>query len=117
MGVDGIGLGVYYYCPFAVIGCETLMSQVVWSAVEQKYLGMVNMHLPDAWGLLYFGDAAAVDATADETWPHRVAAMSVYYAQHAFAATHSRFASNIVELADAVDHQVRHMSCSPDMIP
>jgi hypothetical protein len=76
----------------------TWQPQRVYSSQQHKYQGRVNMHLPESWGYLVFGnDVHAHDehdgthdqttlqpADIDRTWPAQVAAMHVYYAQDAY---------------------------------
>jgi hypothetical protein len=79
----------------------TWQPQRVYSASQHKYQGQVNMHLPESWGYLVFGNAdqhgnnannthddhqptaMLQPADIDRTWPAQVAAMHVYYAQNA----------------------------------
>jgi hypothetical protein len=73
----------------------TWQPQVEWNPQTKRYQGMVNMHLPNAWGYLVFGDSNTyVDQTnsklsmsKDPTWPIRMAAMMIYAAQHAYRET------------------------------
>jgi hypothetical protein len=73
----------------------TWQPQRVYSASQKKYQGQVNMHLPESWGYLVFGNedghntnsppaAMLQPANIDRTWPAQVAAMHVYYAQNAY---------------------------------
>ncbi len=34
----------------------TWQAQIAWDAVGHQFAGNVNMHLPDAWGYLVFGE-------------------------------------------------------------
>jgi len=78
--------------------------QVVWEPRRRRYEGKVNMHLPDAWGLVKFAPHAAADA-GEITLPAdsgavaaHAAAMSVYYAQHAHREQLGAFAPSVAAL-------------------
>lgn len=84
----------------------TWQPQTVWDATLQQFVGKVDMHLPDGWGYLVFGgplDKAGTDsATNDEsstprdpTWPARLAAMNVYYAQKQYLEQRECYSSSI----------------------
>eukprot|EP00930_Biecheleria_cincta_P074121 TRINITY_DN61348_c0_g1_i1.p1 TRINITY_DN61348_c0_g1~~TRINITY_DN61348_c0_g1_i1.p1 ORF type:complete len:428 (-),score=57.87 TRINITY_DN61348_c0_g1_i1:93-1376(-) len=69
--------------------------QIVWTPSEGRYVGQVNMHLPDAWGYLLFADEDArlpdgtsADGFRDPAWPAKHAASSLYYACRAFCDSH-----------------------------
>jgi hypothetical protein len=62
----------------------TWQPQIAWDAVSHRFGGHVNMHLPDAWGYLVFGNNSNQTFARDPAWPPRLAAMSVYYAQHQY---------------------------------
>jgi len=59
------------------------------------------MHLPDAWGYIVFGKGKGDDpyqdndVLKDSSWPARLAAMHVYYAQQAFNDDHGTYASSL----------------------
>ena len=65
------------------------------------------MHLPERWGLLQFS-TDPVNSTQPITypeWPIRQSAMGVYYAQHAYAATHSgMYTANLTALLPFVTY-------------
>jgi hypothetical protein len=80
------------------------------------------MHLPNAWGYLVFGegiedeqtvlirattavnrDDEEPESTNDPEWPIRMAAMSVYAAQHAYRDKHSSFTSDFSLLQPWLD--------------
>lgn len=66
------------------------------------------MHLPDAWGFLVFGNPKGEDTPTDPvpqdpSWPARLAAMHVYYAQAAFHDEHKCYASNLDYLKELID--------------
>jgi hypothetical protein len=94
----------------------TWQPQVVWDPVPKAFAGKVQMHLPDAWGYLVFGTALesindgsgsdGCDASSnrpqharDPSWPHRLAAMNVYYALHAYKEQHGAFTSIMADLS------------------
>jgi hypothetical protein len=63
----------------------TWQSQVRWDPSSRQFRGFVDMHMPDAWGYLYFwneGENDTMEVPRDVTWPARLTAMVVYYAQH-----------------------------------
>lgn len=62
----------------------TWQPQIAWDAVSHRFGGHVNNHLPDAWGYLVFGNDSNESYARDPTWPSRLAAMNVYYAQHQY---------------------------------
>jgi hypothetical protein len=71
----------------------TWQPQIEWNPQTKRYQGMVNMHLPNAWGYLVFGDSNTIKEQQnsriipnDPTWPIRMAAMTIYAAQHAYRA-------------------------------
>jgi hypothetical protein len=104
----------------------TWQPQVVWDPKNQRYKGRVAMHLPDSWGYMVFGDKNLLhhDDMDDEaemgklghgtsalprdpTWPGRLAAMNVYYAQKAFFVEHNgTYAASIEEMGDLLDEAV-----------
>lgn len=58
------------------------------------------MHLPDAWGYMVFGKEKGAkvdtdDVPKDSSWPVRLAAMNVYYAQQAFKEDNGLYASSL----------------------
>lgn len=65
------------------------------------------MHLPDAWGYLVFGSSSDDhEEVKDASWPVRLAAMNVYYAQSAYHRINQRYASNLQQLGDLVDWSI-----------
>jgi hypothetical protein len=88
----------------------TWQPQRVYSALQHKYQGQVNMHLPESWGYLVFGNddqdnqlsttptAMIQPADIDRTWPAQVAAMHVYYAQVAYREAFGRFTFDLDDL-------------------
>ena len=69
----------------------------VWSPT-----GVIDMHRPEMWGLLQFTRQPAgesVPVTAIPGKPARDLALDIYYSQLDFRKTHSRWATNLVELA------------------
>jgi hypothetical protein len=92
----------------------TWQPQIVWDAAAQDYKGKIDMHLPDAWGYFVFADApdsdnhggdvttprggGADDLPRDASWPLRLAAMNVYYAQRAYRERHGKYACCVAQL-------------------
>ena len=83
----------------------TWQPQIVWDAEKRLYSGFVNMHLPDAWGYFIFAGRASnsnekvkssKNQHRDPSWPARLAAMNVYYAQHAYRRRYESFACSFV---------------------
>ncbi|CAL1126328.1 unnamed protein product [Cladocopium goreaui] len=81
--------------------------QVVWSPGDGRYVGQVNMHLPDAWGHLIFANEAGqlLDGSdaqdfVDPTFAARHACACVYYACRAFHEANGRFPSSYQELGN-----------------
>ena len=93
----------------------TWQPQIVWDALEKRFAGKVDMHRPDAWGYVYFDGQVSNDADImdekndtdsprDPTWPARLAAMNVYYAQVVYAEDHAgEYATNMEELEGLID--------------
>jgi hypothetical protein len=83
----------------------TWQSQTVWDPAVRDFAGKIQMHLPDSWGYLVFGtllDAIGTDGCdppRDPTWPHRLAAMNVYYALHFYKEQHGSYTTNIADLS------------------
>jgi hypothetical protein len=65
------------------------------------------MHRPDAWGYFVFGSGESSEdikeVTRDLSWPSRLAAMNVYYAQRAYKETNGKYASKLSELTEYLD--------------
>jgi len=82
--------------------------QIVWNPKDRRFSGHVNMHLPDAWGYISFGPPIGdklVDNVPpkDSTWPARLAAMHIYYAQVAFKDDGGVYASDVEQLSNLID--------------
>uniref|UniRef100_A0A7S4BX28 Carbohydrate-binding domain-containing protein n=1 Tax=Chrysotila carterae TaxID=13221 RepID=A0A7S4BX28_CHRCT len=100
--------------------------QIAWDASARSFKGQVNMHLPESWGYVQFGDKrpggegegehqelvgeqvvgegvvgekAVADGVADPLWPCRAAAAAVYYAQHEHRRRHGAFAPSAAALS------------------
>jgi len=83
----------------------TWQPQIVWDAQLHRYRGMVNMHLPDAWGYVVFhdDDSSVSPIVKDTSWPLRMAGMSLYYAQHEYKSRYGVFAERIEQVIDLMD--------------
>eukprot|EP00980_Cylindrotheca_fusiformis_P006702 scaffold1398_cov116-Cylindrotheca_fusiformis.AAC.19 len=80
----------------------TWQPQIAWDPHSLRFKGFVDMHRPDSWGYLVFGDeqsSGVFDTEKDLSWPSRLAAMNVYYSQRAFHDKYGAFASKTSELA------------------
>jgi len=91
----------------------TWQPQKVWDPLAGRVMGKVDMHRPDAFGYVVFvGQASeAGEATppsiVDPTWPARLAAMNVYYAQVAYAEDHAgKYAEDVTDLKDLVEEAI-----------
>lgn len=93
----------------------TWQPQVVWDPANRRYSGFVAMHLPDAWGYIVFGEPKPGGNTAtesdsvprDPSWPGRIAAMNVYYAQRHYSDQHDGiFADSIEKLQGLLDDEI-----------
>jgi Carbohydrate family 9 binding domain-like len=76
----------------------TWQPQIAWDAVSHRFGGHVNMHLPDAWGYLVFGGpekSMNEPVARDPTWPPRLAAMNVYYAQRQYRQENGLYATRL----------------------
>jgi hypothetical protein len=78
----------------------TWQPQVVWDTDSLQYKGQVNMHLPEAYGYIILGkdDASEYKDQRDPSWPVRLAAMNVYYAQVAYKQKQDVYASDMADL-------------------
>jgi len=96
----------------------TWQPQIEWNAGEHAYQGEVNMHLPNAWGYLVFGEeiedetkevgttVSAEQSEHDPQWSIRMAAMSVYAAQHAYRDKNGSFTSDFSAIQQWVDMEL-----------
>jgi hypothetical protein len=91
----------------------TWQPQIAWDPASKRHSGFVDMHRPDAWGYLYF--AGSEDELSEEeglprdlSWPGRLAAMNLYYAQHEYFQQNGkkRFASSMDQLHDFIDESI-----------
>ena len=80
--------------------------QVVWDANRTKHAGIVGMHLPDAWGWVQFAPAEGAAPMRDVTWPARLAALNLYYAQHLYMGKTGNFSTSVAALRPYLDHQI-----------
>ncbi|KAG7342735.1 carbohydrate family 9 binding domain-like protein [Nitzschia inconspicua] len=90
----------------------TWQPQIVWDPHRRRYAGYVAMHLPDSWGYFVLGDQHHARennpndlvAPKDPSWPGRLAAMNIYYAQKAYSQQNGgTYATTVTELIDLVD--------------
>ena len=100
----------------------TWQPQIVWDPVNRRYSGYVAMHLPDAWGYFVLGEEEneATNETdlppRDPSWPGRLAAMNVYYAQKVYSKQQhegdgdgtngKKYASTIEDLQGLIDEAI-----------
>mmetsp|Transcript_5896 Transcript_5896/g.14508 ORF Transcript_5896/g.14508 Transcript_5896/m.14508 type:complete len:349 (-) Transcript_5896:64-1110(-) len=88
----------------------TWQPQIAWDAKTKCHSGFVDMHRPDAWGYVYFAGNAddEEEPPRDLSWPGRLAAMNIYYAQHAFFEQNDKkqFASSVDQLRSFVDEEI-----------
>ena len=90
----------------------TWQPQVVWDPANRRYSGFVAMHLPDAWGYMVFGEPKSDDkefesVPRDPSWPGRIAAMNVYYAQRQYSDQNDGgFADSIEKLQGLLDDEI-----------
>jgi len=80
--------------------------QVVWDANRSKHVGMVAMHLPEAWGWVQFAPAEGAAPLRDVTWPARLAALNLYYAQHLYMSKTGNFSTSAAALQPYLDAEI-----------
>jgi len=89
----------------------TWQPQTVWEPSKRRYQGMVNMHLPDAWGFVEFGEEGLRVQEAGQNFPVAAApedaahdaAFRLYYAQHAYREAKGSFAPSVEALSDYIN--------------
>ena len=79
---------------------------MVWDANRTKHAGIVGMHLPDAWGWVQFAPAEGAPPLRDVSWPARLAALNLYYAQHLHMDKTGNFSASVAALRPYLDHQI-----------
>jgi hypothetical protein len=87
----------------------TWQAQIAWDAAGRRFAGNVNMHLPDAWGYLVFGQETMHDTQEiprDASWPARLAAMNVYYAQQEYKRETGVYATEINQLTRLLNQAI-----------
>jgi hypothetical protein len=101
----------------------TWQAQRIWDPVLRKFAGKVAMHLPDSWGYVQFGDKILDENSAngkpedgrDPSWPARLAAMNIYYAQRRYAELNKgQYASTLEELKELIDPMILKPFERPD---
>jgi hypothetical protein len=118
----------------------TWQPQVVWDPANHRYSGYVAMHLPDSWGYMIFGGTKSIAQTdhgdnedidieqlesetlsvpRDSTWPGRIAAMNIYYAQRYFSdQNNGTYAASIEKLEGLLDNEiVRPFKIRIELVP
>lgn len=83
----------------------TWSPQIVWDPSATRFEGMVNMHLPDAWGYVQFSQSGEGRANDDVTFPTRLAATNVYYAQAYYKQSNKVYAPGMSQLLSYVDKE------------
>ena len=83
-----------------------LPHQVVWDANHSKHAGIVGMHLPDAWGWVQFAPAEGAAPLRDVTWPARLAALNLYYAQQLYLSQTGNFSTTLSALRPYLDAEI-----------
>jgi len=86
----------------------TWVPQTIWDPEVKQYKGKIAMHLPDAWGYVRFGDAVSERSMVksseyDTSWPARLAAMNVYYAESQYRSIEGSYASDMSQLESFLD--------------
>jgi hypothetical protein len=87
----------------------TWQPQIRWNPERRRYSGLIQMHMPDAWGYLCFVDDDNLGVSSDtdtvpqknlrdSLWPEKLTAMTVYYALHHYKNIHGQFTNNLSEL-------------------
>ena len=89
-------------------------AQRIWDPEAKRFIGKVDMHLPDAWGYIDFapgdgsthGDVIPDEGRRDPAWPARLAAMNVYYAQKRYKQLNGVYADNLSQLDGLVNGEI-----------
>lgn len=96
----------------------TWQPQIRWDPDQEQFRGFVDMHLPDAWGYLVFGDDITTEGNnssgkltgnndpdrtgesffRDPLWPAKFTASCLYYAQHHHKERYGRFTDQVTDL-------------------
>eukprot|EP00934_Nitzschia_sp_Nitz4_P002131 Nitzschia sp. Nitz4//scaffold3_size479765//333140//334307//NITZ4_000138-RA/size479765-augustus-gene-1.576-mRNA-1//1//CDS//3329550872//2131//frame0 len=86
----------------------TWQPQIAWNPKTRKFSGFVNMHLPDSWGYIVFGNEGPVaqQFAKDSSWPARLAAMNMYYAQKHFFQANGNYSCQKRLLSDFWDEDI-----------
>ena len=86
----------------------TWQPQVSWDPTQRRRTGVVDMHLPESWGYFVFADDIPDGddrffPTRDGSWPARLAASNLYYAQRHYFEVHKQYAKSVQDLKHLVD--------------
>jgi hypothetical protein len=91
----------------------TWQPQITWDAALHRFAGHVDMHRPDAWGYLVFGPEQGNTNKnendlnlRDPTWPMRLAATNVYYAQRQFHQATGSYATRLEDLSRLLNQAI-----------
>lgn len=81
--------------------------QIQWNGTS--YTGEVNMHLPNAWGYLVFGEKSGSSSShkqqdvKDPEWSIRMMAMNIYVAQHFYFDANGAYSASLEALTPWLD--------------
>jgi hypothetical protein len=95
----------------------TWQPQIRWDPITQQFIGFIDMHLPDAWGYLYFATTndddglltitksttTKVAPPRDPTWPARLCATTIYYALHYYKQMNGSYTNTLSDLILPLD--------------
>jgi hypothetical protein len=77
----------------------TWQPQLIWDPVKSEHCGKIDMHLPDAWGYLWFAKDSTDVPPRDLSWPARLAAMNLYYGLHHYQESHGSYTDDTTLLS------------------
>ena len=103
----------------------TWQKQVIWQPLSRTFAGIVDMHLPDAWGYLVFGGdlqekLQQQHSFRDALWPAKLAAMNVYYALEWYFQQHGEYTSQLevlpihadIVMVDGLEAYIQVLPCN-----